>query len=176
MKHAKQEIKQATVQTGKFVEEKLGADFQKVGAAGAKKSNSIKDVLGISDESAEAIYGQGYLLYTTGRYKDAAEIFKLLIMMNSTEPKYVMGLGACYHMLKEYHSAASTYMLVSAIDAVNPLPYFHASDCYLQMGDKISAALMLEMTLKKAGDQKKFETLIQRATITLAGLKKELLS
>lgn len=175
MKHAKQEIKQATVQTGKFVEEKLGADFKKIGAGGAKKSNSIKDVFGISDESAEAIYGQAYLLYTTGRYKDAAEIFKLLIMMNSTEPKYVMGLGACYHMLKEFHSAASTYMLVAAIDVLNPLPYFHASDCYIQMGDKVSGALMLEMALKRAGDQKKYETLKQRAEISLIGLKKELL-
>lgn len=175
MEHAKQGIKQATVQTGKFVEEKLGADFEKIGAAGTKKGNSIKDVLGISDESAEAIYGQAYLLYTTGRYKDAAEIFKLLIMMNATESKYVMGLGACYHMLKEYHSAASTYMLVSAIDPQNPLPYFHASDCYIQIGDKVSAALMLEMTLKKTQDQKKFETLKQRAEITLLGLKKELL-
>lgn len=175
MEHPKQQIKQAVVQTGKFVEEKLGSDFEKIGAAGIKKGNSIKDVLGISDESAEAIYGQAYLLYTTGRYKDAAEIFKLLIMMNSTESKYVMGLAACYHMLKEYHSASSTYMLVSAIDTVNPLPYFHASDCYIQMGDPISAALMLEMTLKKAADQKKFETLKQRAEITLAGLKGKLL-
>ena len=30
MEHAKQRIKQATAQTGKFVEEKLGADFQKI--------------------------------------------------------------------------------------------------------------------------------------------------
>lgn len=175
MKHAKQEIKQATSGTGKFVEEKLGADFEKIGAGGAKKGSSIKDILGVSDDSAEAIYGQAYLLYTTGKYRDAAEIFKLLIMMNSIESKYVMGLAACYHMLKEYQSAASTYMLVSAVDGQNPLPYFHASDCYIQMGDKVSAALMLEMTLKKVGDNKKFETLKQRATITLAGLKQELL-
>jgi len=154
MKHAKQEIKQATLQTGKFIQEKLGPDFGNIGGSGVKKGSSIKDILGISDDSAEAIYGQAYLLYNTGRYRDAAEIFRLLIMMNSTEPKYLMGLGACYHMLKEYHSAAITYMLVSAIDVESPFPYFHASDCYIQIGDKVSGALMLEMALKRSGEKK----------------------
>lgn len=174
MKHAKQEIKQATQNTGKYVRENLGPEFGKIGENGAKKSASIQDILGVSDESTEAIYGQGYLLFNTGRYKDASEIFKLLIMMNSTEPKYMMGLAACYHMLKEYQSAASTYLLVSTIDTNTPIPYFHASDCYIQIGDKTSAALMLEMALKRSTDKKEYSTLKQRAEITLKGLKTEL--
>lgn len=162
MKHARQDIKIAAQKTGNFTK------------SGTKKLTSIKDVLDVSDETTEAIYGQGYLLYNTGRYNDASQIFKLLLTMNTTEAKYTMGLAACFHMLKEYQSAASTYMLVSSIDPLTPIPYFHASDCYIQIGDKASAALMLEMALKRSGDKKEFATLKQRAEITLAGLKKEL--
>jgi len=134
----------------------------------------IKDVLGLSDEMVEGIYGQAYLLYNTGKYRDASEVFRLLIMMKSTEPKFMMGLAACYHMLKEYDPAASTYILCSVLDPTSPLPQFHASDCYIQMGDKASAIVALEMTIKRAETKPEYQVLKERAAITLEGLKKEL--
>jgi type III secretion system low calcium response chaperone LcrH/SycD len=174
MKHAKQAIKKAVQQTGERIGQKRGEAFSQMTNKALQKGASIKDVLGIADASIESVYGQAYLLYNTGRYRDAAEIFRLLIMLNSTEPKYLMGLAACYHMLKEYLSAASTYNLVSIIDPNNPIPYFHASDCYIHTGDKTAAAVMLEMAVKRAGDKPEFATLLQRAAITLDALKKEI--
>lgn len=174
MKHAKQELRKAVKETAESIGQKKGADVSKMSGNILKNANSIKDILGVSDESTESVYGQAYLLYNTGRYRDAAEIFRLLIMLNSTEPKYIMGLAACFHMLKEYQSAGSTYNLVSILDPENPIPYFHASDCYLQLGDKMTAAVMLDMTIKKAGNKPEFATLQQRAKITLDALKKDL--
>ena len=174
MKHAKQGMKKAIKETGDFVKNLGGPGFSDMTEKSAKECKAVKDMLGISDESAEGIYGQAYLLYNTGRYKDAGEIFRLLIMMNSTESKYLIGLAACYHMMKEYQSAGSTYNLASIVDPENPIPFFHASDCYLQLGDKVSAASMLEMAVKRSGAKPQFATLKQRAEITLNSIKKEI--
>lgn len=174
MKHAKQGMKKAIRDTGDYIKNAGGPSFYELTGKSAKECKAFKDTLGISDETAEGIYGQAYLLYNTGRYRDAGEIFRLLIMMNSTESKYFIGLAACYHMLKEYQSAGSTYNLASIIDPDNPIPFFHASDCYLQLGDKVSAASMLEMAVKRAGTKPQFATLKQRAEITLSTIKKEI--
>lgn len=174
MKHTKQGFKKAAEELGQNVDRRGGGAFDQMAQKTLKNSSSIKDILGVSDESAEGVYGQAYLLYNTGRYRDAAEIFRLLIMLNSTEAKYLMGLAACYHMLKEYQSASSTYNLVSIIDPNNPIPFFHASDCYIQLGDKITAAVMLEMAVKRATEKTEFATLLQRAKITLEAIKKDI--
>lgn len=174
MKHAKQGIKKAIKETGEFIKNKEGKTFQELTGKSVQSCSAIKDVLGITDESAEGIYGQAYLLYNTGRYRDAAEVFRLLIMLNSTEPKYLIGLAACHHMQKDYQAAGSTYNLASIIDPDNPIPFFHASDCYLQLGDKASAAAMLEMAVTRAKGKPQYATLKQRAEITLDTLKKEI--
>lgn len=174
MKHAKQGMKKAVRDTGNFMGEKSGPSFYELTGKSAKECKAVKDTLGINDETAEGIYGQAYLLYNTGRYRDAGEVFRLLVMMNATEPKYLIGLAACYHMMKDYQAAGSTYNLASIIDPENPIPFFHASDCYLQLGDKVSAASMLEMAVKRAGAKPQFATLKQRAEITLDTIKKEL--
>lgn len=173
MKHSKHGIKKAIQQTGENIHRTHGEDFNKITNKAIKNSGLIKDIIGLSDESAESIYSQAYLLYNTGKYNDAAELFRLLIMLNATEPKYIMGLAACFHMMKEYDGAASAYSLVSIVDAENPIPYFHSSDCYIQLGDRASAIVALEMAVKRAGDKPEFAMLKERAQITLQALKKE---
>lgn len=174
MKNAKQSIRKAVQETSEMIGKKKGEGFIAAAGKPTQRANSIKDILGVTDENAESVYGQAYILYNSGRYNDAGEVFRLLIMLNAIEPKYTMGLAACYHMLKEYSAAAAMYNLVTIIDPTTPLPFFHASDCYLQLGDKISAAIMLEMAIKRAANRAEYATLLQRATITLEALKKEL--
>ena len=42
-------------------------------------------------------------------------------MLNAMEPKYILGLAACFHMLKEYFNAIQTYTMCSALDLQNPI-------------------------------------------------------
>lgn len=173
MKNLQQAIKKATEETIKHFTTEDTKKYSHMAEKLFKEGGMVKDSLGIPDETIEGIYGQAYLLYNTGKYRDASELFRLLIMLNSLESKYMMGLAACFHMLKEYEAATSTYTLCSIIDPDNPIPHFHASDCYLEMGDKVSAIIALEMATKRSGEKPEFVTLKERAEITLKGLKKE---
>jgi len=133
-----------------------------------------KDYMDLSDETVEGIYAQAYRLYKNGQYKEASQLFRFLIMLNVGEPKYLLGLGACLQMLKEYLKAAEAYALCSAIDPSSPLPYYHASDCYLKMNDKVSAAANLELAAKHAGDRPEYATIKDRCLMGLENIKKEL--
>lgn len=139
-----------------------------------KKAATAKDALGLSDQMIEGIYGQAYRLYNTGKYKDASQLFKLLIMLDAKEPKYLLGMAACFHMMKEYENALGVYMVCGVADPESPLPHYHSSDCYIQMKDKISAIVALEIAVTRAGEKPEFQMLKDRAKLTIENLKKEL--
>jgi type III secretion system low calcium response chaperone LcrH/SycD len=121
------------------------------------------------------LYAQAYNYDQTGRYKDAAQLFRLLILLNANESKYSMGFAACMHMMKEYDNAIRAYTMCSILEPESPIPYYHMSDCLLEMKDKLSAVVALEMTISRARDKEQYKIIKDRATITLNHLKEELL-
>lgn len=168
-----QQIKKAAEKVGADIGAEMGKQFQKISEDMIARQFLPKNALGMSDQMIEGIYGQAYRLYNTGKYKDAAELFRLLVMLNSTEPKYSMGLAACFHMMKDYKSAVSTYAICGVIDPESPIPHYHSSDCFLQMRDPVSALISLEMAVKRAGEKQEYQSLKDRALMTIQSLKKE---
>lgn len=173
MKGEQHLIKKATEDLGSTLGKEKAKDFQNVAAKAVQQGMMPKDMMGLSDAMVEGIYGQAYRLYNTGKYKDASQLFRLLIMLNSTEPKYAMGLAACFHMLKEYKNAVSTYAICGVIDPESPIPHYHASDCYIHMQDPVSALISLEMAVKRAGERQEYQMLKDRALLTIESLKIE---
>lgn len=172
MKGEQEQIKKAMGQAG-VEAHKYQESITDAVTRATKKGTSPKDALGLTDAMVEGVYGQAYRLYNTGKYKEAIQIFRLLVMINSTEPKYAMGLAACFHMAKDYKTAVNAYTIVGVIDPENPIPFYHASDCYIQMEDPVSALIALEMAIKRAGEKAEFKTLKDRAVMTAESLKKE---
>lgn len=176
MKGEQEQIKKATEHIGHEMRSQGTSPNNRVQVSLSKivkKGGTAKEMLGLTDAMVEGIYGQAYRLYNTGKYLEANQLFRLLIMINPTEAKYVMGLAAGFHMLKEYKSAADCYQIVGVIDVQNPIPLYHSSDCYLQMGDPVSALIQLQMAVKRSGDKPEFKILKDRALMTIESLKKD---
>lgn len=174
MKDDQQQIKKATGEIGTITKEEKTKNMEAAVRRASRKGTTPKDALGLTDAMVEGIYGQAYRLYNTGKYRDASQLFRLLIMLNTTEPKYIMGLAACFHMLKEFRTAVATYTMVSVVDPQSPIPYYHASDCYMQMGDPASAMISLEMAVKRSGDKPEFRAIKERAALTIESLRKDI--
>ena len=174
MKSDQQQIKRSTAELATNLGKEKAQEIKVASDRVVKEGVMPKDMMGLSDAMVEGIYGQAYRLYNTGKYKDASQLFRLLIMLNSTEGKYAIGLGACFHMLKEYKNAISTYSICGVIDPENPIPHYHASDCYIHMNDPVSAMIALEMAIKRAEGKAEYQTLKDRAALTIEGLKKEI--
>ncbi|MEX1012459.1 MAG: SycD/LcrH family type III secretion system chaperone [Waddliaceae bacterium] len=174
MKGDQKEMLEAVEKLGKSLGEEKKKDLDRVSREVLEKQLLPKNALGMNDSTIEGLYGQAFRLYNSGKYKDASHLFRLLIMLDSTEPRYTHGLAACFHMMKDYKNAVHLYTLCSVFEPKNPVPHYHASDCYMQIGDKVSAMVSLEMAIKRAGDKAEFKTLKDRAQMTLKSLEKEL--
>jgi type III secretion system low calcium response chaperone LcrH/SycD len=155
------------------VNEKLQEAMNELGEKIMKQGMTGQEAAGLDPQYLESLYAQAYRLYNTGKYIDAAHLFRTLILMNSMEAKYILGLAACFHMLKEYKNAIETYTMCSVIDPQDPLPYYHSSDCFVQMKDYLSAMLCLELTINAIGNRPEYSKIKERATLSLEGLKKE---
>lgn len=169
----KQHVKKAMEGLGTGLKQSHGKDVEKLSREAMSQQILPKNMLGMSDAMVEGLYSQAFRLYNTGKYKDASQLFRLLIMLDSTEPKFVMGLAACLHMMHEYQNAINTYALCGIIDPESPVPHYHASDCYIQMKDYISAIISLEMAVKRAGAKPEYQSIKDRALITIKSLRKE---
>lgn len=155
------------VDLGKKFDESFGELADKM----LKQGMTPKDAMNLSPSYLENIYAQAYRLYNTGKYAEAVHLFRILIMFNALEPKYMLGLAACFHMLKEYALATQTYTMCSVLDPQNPHPHYHSSDCFVQMKDYLSAMLCLEMAIERAGERAEFAQLKERAQLSLKSLK-----
>jgi type III secretion system low calcium response chaperone LcrH/SycD len=133
-----------------------------------------RQALKLSDDTMEAIYGQGYNLYNQGKYKEASYVFRLLMLLDYLTSKYMMGLAACLHRLHDYKQAANTYLLCGTLDPKNPLPHYHAADCYLQLQVPMLAILSLGLAVAAAGDQPQYAIIKERASLMRETLTQQL--
>lgn len=135
-----------------------------------------KDALGLSDVDIERLYAEAYHHFNSGKYKDALIIFNALVALNLTEPKYLFGIAACEQMLGNFKVAADTYMGTAMLDPENPIPFFHASDCWMQINDLHAALVCLRMTVRRSGDNSAYSVIKDRCLMTIATLEKEIKS
>jgi type III secretion system low calcium response chaperone LcrH/SycD len=159
-------LQRINFKAGKQAEEALKTIMEHV----LKKGILPKTALKISDDTMEAIYTQAYNLYNQGKYKESSYIFRLLSLLDFTMPKYALGLAACTHRMKEYKHAANLYFLCAALDPTNPMPHYHAADCYINLGTIALAIVALTLAINAAADQKQYAVLKERATLLKNGL------
>jgi len=132
-----------------------------------------KHALKLGDDTMEAIYGQAYNLYNQGRYKEASFIFRLLMLLDYLTPKYILGLAACLHRQKDYKNAANIYLMCGTLDTKNPLPHYHAADCYMQLNLPGMALFSLGLAIKSAGEQPQYSVIKERSTLMKEALQKQ---
>lgn len=134
----------------------------------------IKEALKVSDETLEFLYGQAYRLYKIGQYKESNRYFHLLYLFDSKDLRFTMGIAACHHMAKEYMKAVLWYMLCASQDSESPLPYYHISDCFLKLGNKVSALISLKMMEARMGNNPNYDKIRERVLRTINTLSNEL--
>jgi type III secretion system low calcium response chaperone LcrH/SycD len=170
----KEQMKKEALNAGEKQEEKFDKALGELGNKMLKQGMSPKEAMGVNNSYLENVYAQAYRLYNTGKYVEATHLFRILIMLNAMEPKYMLGLAACFHMLKEYQNAIQTYTMCTALDPQNPIPHYHTSDCFIQMKDYLSAMLCLELAIDRAGDKPEYAKMKERAQLSLESLKQQL--
>lgn len=169
-KESKGKVVKATFTDPKEFEKKRQEVLHKVFDEGMR----LKEALDITDQTMEFLYSQGYQFYKIGKYKDASRLFHMLYLLNASDLRYSMGIAACHHMQKEYLLAAEWYFICAALDHESPLPYYHISDCFFKMDNKVGALIVLKMMQVRLTDDPKYKAIAERASRMVEALTKEL--
>jgi TolA-binding protein len=90
MKGGRQDIRKAIEEMSQGMEPEKVEQLQKLGSKVVGNGVTPKDAMGMNDEMIEGVYAQAYRLYNTGKYKEASQLFRLLIMLNGAQPSYLM--------------------------------------------------------------------------------------
>jgi type III secretion system low calcium response chaperone LcrH/SycD len=123
----------------------------------------LKDEVYNSNDAHAALYVVGYQLYENGKYREAVDVFRVLTVLDQTERKYWMGLGASLHMQKEYDRALQCYGYAALLNENDPYAHFHAAECFLVQGKREEAYHVLEVAKSVAlHNKEKYNQLLEK--------------
>lgn len=155
----------------RFSDEAKEEDLQRIYEE-IEEGKSPQESTGLDKTTIEGIYGHAYRLYNAGQYREAIQIFRILITFNSTNIRYILGLAACYHMLENYESALTMYSVVETVDPQNPQTYYDASNCYSKLNLPKQALEQLQSALQRCAEPKHAQ-LKERIQLAIASFTKE---
>ena len=124
-----------------------------------EKGEGIKDILKVPEEMIETTYNIGYAMYNQGNLEKAANIFFMLVMLDSRNYKYYFAIAACLHRLKEYSLACNLYTTTSFLNPSLPLTFYHIADCHIQLEQKKEAKEALDKAFELCGDLEEYAQL-----------------
>ena len=133
-----------------------------------------KEAMGISEENLELMYSQAYTLYQAGNFKEANNFFRMLSFLDRKKARNWHGLAATYHKLGEFERAAESYFAWAVVQKDTPLPYYHASDCFEQMNNKIGAFFALNGAISRCADNPEYAKIKEKCMMMKEKLNQEL--
>ena len=119
----------------------------------------VANILGLSDDEISPItldqerpfYATAFGLYEKGDYRGAAQLFTQLVLTDPYSVHYWQGLASSRQMTREYLAAVHAWSMVALLRANDPLPHFHAAECFLSLDEKEDALKALDAALELAG-------------------------
>lgn len=134
----------------------------------------LYEVAGWSKEQIDALYSTAYHHYNAGSFTEALEIFKTLLVMNSTDNRVWLGFGAAAQMLKKHEDALKAYGYASLLDPLDPRPFFHAMECHIALKNFEEAKTAGEYVVGVTADNPDLAKTHARAQLLLKAVEAKL--
>jgi type III secretion system low calcium response chaperone LcrH/SycD len=136
----------------------------------------VMEILGITEsqvspiplEQEQQFYAVAFGLYEKGDYRSASQLFTQLVLTDPFSAHYWQGLASSKQMAREYLAAVHAWGLVALLREGDPLPHFHAAECFLSLDDKVEALKALDTALRFCRDERLREKINLLKTIHYA--------
>src|ERR1700722_5760516 len=117
--------------------------------------SEVMEILGISESEVTAIplemerqfYASAFGLYEKGDYRGASHLFTQLVLTDPYSEHYWQGLASSKQMARDYMAAVRAWSMVALLKEGDPLPHFHAAECFLSLDEKAEALKALDAAL-----------------------------
>lgn len=136
-----------------------------------EKGKSVQEAMNLSADLVEEIYALAYNYYHQGKYNEAVSLFYLLVSMSPKEFKYLLGLAATYHQLKDYHSAAIGFYLAAWQKPEDPYPIYYIADCMLKLNQDKESLPFLKQAIRLSKDKPEYVSLRERCKLIRERIK-----
>ncbi|NGX43341.1 MAG: Chaperone protein IpgC [Chlamydiae bacterium] len=133
-----------------------------------------KEAMGLGDDMINMLYNNATNEYNSGKYKEANSTFKLLTILDPEVIRNFHGLAASYHKMGNFERAIEVYFGCAYLDPLSPIPFYHISDCYIQLKDPVGALLAVNGAINRCGEEPAYEKIKARCQAMMSELKKEL--
>jgi type III secretion system low calcium response chaperone LcrH/SycD len=124
------------------------------------------------DDLMENFYKLASSLYDDGEYEKAKPIFGLLCLLDYTDYRFSMGVGACMQCLKRYEEAILSYIHSVLLNSDDPKAAFHGGECCLAVGNTQQAILFYGYALNSINKDDQSKEMRKQASNILKILKK----
>lgn len=114
----------------------------------ASKPKGIQELLCLSDEALELYFQASSMLLKEKKFKEAADAFLTLCLINSLVSGYWVGLGIAKQSEAHYEEALECYAMAEILAPSDPVPPANAMQCYLALGQTQMAKENLEQALE----------------------------
>ncbi len=106
----------------------------------AKQLNiSVDSAKPLSESEHETLYATAYSLYEQGDFTAAGNLFTYLVLNAPFCDRSWRGLAATRQMQQDYQGSLHAWALTAILQEKDPLPHFHAAECYLSIGNNEEA-------------------------------------
>src|SRR5579871_3448065 len=123
----------------------------------------VMEILGISEneispvplEMERQFYATAFGLYEKGDYRSASQLFTQLVLTDPFSAHYWQGLASSKQMGREYMAAVHAWCMIALLSEKDPMPHFHAAECFLSLEEKEEALKALDAALDLCQDDER---------------------
>lgn len=117
-----------------------------------EEGKTFQHILGYSRNTLEKFYAVGVECLEQTEYEKARDIFSLLVLINPGYHNFWVSLILCQQALGNWNAALQACSLAEATDEKDPLPYLYASECYVELNNRLQAIEEVEKAIRYAGE------------------------
>lgn len=103
----------------------------------------LKEALSLGEEEVERFYAYGFAHYGSGKWDEAADVFRVLCTRRPLEARFWFALGATLQEAGSYKDALHSWAMAALLKAEDPYPHFHAAESYFSLRMREDAAKAL---------------------------------
>lgn len=130
-----------------------------------RAKEEVESFGGLGSDGLDTLHSFAFEFYQNAKYAEAASFFTVLTSLDMLCYDYWMGLGASQMMNGEFQEALTAYGIASTLKQDDPMPHFHAAECYQAQGLTSDALRALEMAEDFCGDKGKDIPLKERIAV-----------
>ena len=112
--------------------------------------SSIGELCGVEPAQIESLYALGHGFYSQGRLAEAASVFGLLTVYESTDPRFWFARGATAQERRELPEAIASFGFAALLDPQDAWALVHLGECLFLAGEMPTAREALERAVIRA--------------------------